>query len=178
MMDAGVLHVASAGNNNQRIGVGTDDNHTLDALQDGWFASGDPRPEFTNYGSNLTPIGHKKFLNPMGIGFTDVGISTTPGQEEYFPVITVGALDDFVQSSSGAKERKAIYSNNGPGIDIWAPADDILAAGSPTSGYQDYVRWDNSSFYDAYFNGTSAASPVVAGVVACFLQRFPSAASD
>ena len=175
MMDAGVLHVASAGNNNQRIGVGTDDNHTLDALQDGWFASGDPRPEFTNYGSNLTPIGHKKFFNPMGIGFTDVGISTTPGQEEYFPVITVGALDDFVQSSSGAKERKAIYSNNGPGIDVWAPADDILAAGSPTSGYQDYVRWDNSSFYDAYFNGTSAAGPVVAGVVACFLQRFPSA---
>ena len=175
MMDAGVLHVASAGNNNQRIGVGTDDNHALDALEDDWFASGDPRPEFTNYGTNLVPLGHKKFMNPMGIGFTDVGISTTPGQEEYFPVITVGALDDYVQYNSGPKERKAQYSNNGPGIDIWAPADDILAAGSPTSGYQDYVRWDNSSFYDAYFNGTSAASPVVAGVVACFLQRFPSA---
>ena len=168
MMDAGVIHIAAAGNNNQKIGVGTDDNHELDAIEDKWFASGDPRPEFTNYGSNLTPIGHKKWMNPMGIGWTSVG------DPLYYPVITVGALDDVVQT--GAKERKVTYSNNGPGIDVWAPADDMLAAGSPTSGYQDYVRY-NSSFYDAYFNGTSAASPVVAGVVACFLQRFPSASS-
>ena len=168
MMDAGVIHIAAAGNNNQKIGVGTDDNHELDAIEDKWFASGDPRPEFTNYGSNLTPIGHKKWMNPMGIGWTSAG------DPLYYPVITVGALDDVVQT--GAKERKVTYSNNGPGIDVWAPADDMLAAGSPTSGYQDYVRY-NSSFYDAYFNGTSAASPVVAGVVACFLQRFPSASS-
>jgi len=168
MMDAGVIHIAAAGNNNQKIGVGTDDNHELDAIEDKWFASGDPRPEFTNYGSNLTPIGHKKWMNPMGIGWTSVG------DPLYYPVITVGALDDVVQT--GAEERKVTYSNNGPGIDVWAPADDMLAAGSPTSGYQDYVRY-NSSFYDAYFNGTSAASPVVAGVVACFLQRFPSASS-
>lgn len=168
MMDAGVIHIAAAGNNNQKIGVGTADNHELDAIEDKWFTSGDPRPEFTNYGSDLTPIGHKKFMNPMGIGWT------SSGDPLYYPVIAVGALDDVVET--GAKERKVTYSNNGPGIDIWAPADDMLAAGSPTTGYEDYVRY-GTSFYDAYFNGTSAASPVVAGVVACFLQRFPSASS-
>ena len=35
----------------------------------------------------------------------------------------------------------------------------------------------NSSFVDRYFNGTSAASPVVAGVVALFLESKPSATS-
>ena len=35
----------------------------------------------------------------------------------------------------------------------------------------------NSDFVDRYFNGTSAASPVVAGVVALFLQSKPSATS-
>jgi hypothetical protein len=171
MMDAGVIHIASAGNNNQRLNNGPGDNHRLDAIEDDWYGSGDPRPEFTNYGVNLVPAGSKEFMNPMGVGYT----STNPAGHEY-PVITVGALDDTVQNSGGARERKAVYSNNGPGIDIWAPADDILAAGSPTSGYQDYVRY-GTSFYDAYFNGTSAAAPVVAGVVACFLQRFPSASS-
>ena len=171
MMDAGVIHIAAAGNNNQRIGFGTDDNHELDAIEDDWYASGDPRPEFTSYGTNLVPAGHKKFMNPMGIGWTSAG------DPEYFPVIAVGALDDQVESFSGAKERKANYSNNGPGIDIWAPADNMLAAGSPTSGYQDYVRY-GTSFYDAFFYGTSAAAPVVTGVVAQFLQRFPSASSQ
>ena len=35
-----------------------------------------------------------------------------------------------------------------------------------------YVRYE-TSFYDAYFNGTSAAAPVVTGVVAQFLQDSP-----
>ena len=45
-------------------------------------------------------------------------------------------------SNLGIEEQKAYYSNKGDGIDIYAPADDMLAAGSPTSGYQDYLIWN------------------------------------
>ena len=39
-----------------------------------------------------------------------------------------------------------------------------------------YSRY-NSDFVDRYFNGTSAASPVVAGIVALFLESKPDATS-
>ena len=176
MMAEGVIHIAAAGNNDQRIGVGTDDPSRLDACMDRWYSSGDPRPEFTNYGQFLTPMGGKEWMNPMGVGYS---ATVDP---DFYPVVAVGALDDYVINSGGIKERKASYSNYGPGIDVWAPADDMLAAGSPTSGYQDYLRYNSFAeygynHYDAYFNGTSAAAPVVTGVVACFLQRYPSASS-
>ena len=191
MMDEGVIHVCAAGNNDQRIGFGTADPSRLDACDDRWFFARDTRPEFTNYGQYMCPMGSKEWMNPMGVGYTvtpiidDTNAELGPvitGYDEFYPVITVGALDDYVTYSSGPKERKVYYSNYGPGIDVWAPADDILAAGSPTSGYQDYYRYNSFTeygynHYDAYFNGTSAASPVVAGVVACYLQRFPSATS-
>jgi hypothetical protein len=190
MMDEGVIHVASAGNNDQRIGVGTADPSRLDACDDRWFFARDTRFEFANYGQYMCPMGSKEWMNPMGVGYTATEIvdDTDPfnpivtGYDEFYPVVTVGALDDFVTYSGGPKERKAYYSNYGPGIDVWAPADDILAAGSPTSGYQDYYRYNSFAeygynHYDAYFNGTSAAAPVVAGLLACYLQRFPSADS-
>ena len=40
-----------------------------------------------------------------------------------------------------------------------------------------YPRY-NSNFVDQYMNGTSAASPVTAGVIALFLETNPSATSD
>ena len=178
LMDAGVIYVAAAGNNDQYVGVGSTNPHRLNACEDRWFAVGDPRTEFTNYGNDLCPTSHRDWMNPQGIGF-DATVDP-----EFHPVINVGAIDDYPvwASNLGIEEQKAYYSNKGDGIDIYAPADDMLAAGSPTSGYQDYLIWDTSakygaSFYDAYFNGTSAASPVVAGLVACYMQRFPTADS-
>ena len=47
-------------------------------------------------------------------------------------------MDDFV--GADLAERKASYSNNGFGIDVWAPADETLSAG--TNGvvsYEDFV---------------------------------------
>ena len=82
--------------------------------------------------------------------------------------------------------HKASYSNNGPGIDVWAPADETLSAGTNgVSSYEDFARpddgisytnnTDGSDYFDANFNGTSAAAPVVTGLIALYLETNPTA---
>ena len=175
LMDSGVIYVSAAGNNDQYVGVGSTNPHRFNGCQDRWFNVNDPRTEFTG-GFAMCPTSHRDWMNPQGIGF-DATVDP-----EFHPVINVGAMDDYPVwgSNLGIEEQKATYSNKGDGIDVYAPADDTLAAGSPPSGYSDYLRWNvfaeyGANFYDAYFNGTSAAAPVVAGLVACYMQRFPAA---
>jgi hypothetical protein len=157
MMNAGVLYVAAAGNNNQRLGIGAADPDRLNYLSDNGFGVGDPRPEF---GGILTPCNHRDWMIPQGCGFDSA--------TDFHPVVCVGAMDEFIESD--LSERKADYSNNGPGIDVWAPADETLAAGSNgVFSYTDFVRYDNGNFYDCWFNGTSAAAPVACGVIALYV---------
>jgi subtilisin family serine protease len=161
MIAEGVIYVAAAGNNNQRLGIGATDIDRNNYMEDEYFAAGDSR-----FGGLNCPCNHRDWMNPQGIGF-DSG-------NDFHPVICVGAMDEFINTNSS--ERKASYSNNGPGIDVWAPADETLSAGTNSvTGYTDYQRYDDSRFYDCYFNGTSAAAPVVTGVIALYLQSNPAA---
>jgi hypothetical protein len=163
MMAEGVIYVAAAGNYNQRLGIGVNDPDRFNYMSDTLFSVGDPR-----FGGINCPCNHRDWMNPHGIGFDSTN--------DFHPVICVGAMDDTVNSDYS--ERKAFYSNNGPGIDVWAPADETLAPGTNSvSGYEDYQRYDDTRFYDCYFNGTSAAAPVVAGLVAVYLQTNPKATS-
>ena len=165
LIEAGVIYVAAAGNNNQRLGVGADDPDRLNYMDDDWFSSGDPRTEFPG---NACPCNHRDWMNPQGIGFDS--------SADFHPVICVGAMDEFILTDYS--ERKASYSNNGPGIDVWAPADETLAPGTNgVSSYEDYERYDDSRFYDTNFNGTSAAAPVASGVIALYMQMNPGATS-
>ena len=172
MVNAGVIYVTSAGNSNQRLGLGLSDPHLNDYLTT--LNSSDSRTGIPGYNvAGTVPSGHRNYIHPANIGYN----TTT----DYHPAVCVGAMDDFIESNY--QERKASYSNNGPGVDVWAPADETLSAGMrAANGDQlgteiNFSRY-NSDFVDRYFNGTSAASPVVAGVVALFLQSKPSATSS
>jgi len=162
-MDAGVIYVAAAGNNNQRLGIGAADPDRLNYMSDAYFGSTDPRAEFP---AGTVPCNHRDWMNPQGIGF-DSG-------SDFHPVICVGAMDEFILTDY--KERQAYYSNNGPGIDLWAPADETI--GATANGLnQNYQRWDDTRFYDRSFNGTSAAAPVAAGLIALYMESFPTSTS-
>lgn len=165
LMSEGVIYVAAAGNNNQRLGIGANDPDRLNYMDDDYFNVGDPRSEFPGV---ACPCNHRDWMNPQGIGFDSAN--------DFHPVICVGAMDEFINSDYS--ERKASYSNNGPGIDVWAPADETLAPGTNgANGYTDYQRYDDNRFYDCLFNGTSAAAPVVTGLIALYLESNPGATS-
>ena len=79
-------------------------------------------------------------------------------------VISVGAVGNTVN------ETKATFSNNGPGIDIFAPGVAIMS--SVNNGGVADPR--NSSFQLQKYQGTSMASPQVCGLLACVLEVYPN----
>lgn len=73
--------------------------------------------------------------------------------------LTVGATD--------ADDHPAVFSNFGPSVGIWAPGTGILAA-----------DWTRAAGGLKLSNGTSMASPIVAGAAALYLQRHPPTAEE
>lgn len=83
--------------------------------------------------------------------------------------------------------RSVDYSTRGTYIDYWAPADSTLAArgasiaidNAGSNGSFSITRNDpkpssfssSQAYLDGFMNGTSAAAPVAAGVIACHLQQ-------
>lgn len=144
---AGCIVVTSAGNQNQKFADETDVDFN------NWYNSS------TNYINRC---------NGVSRGFTG-------NHERKKGTIRVGALDCAVEpadSKQGATPyaiRRVCYSNSGPMINVWAPAEMTMAAGY-YGAYEDYQRQDNSNFYDTWFNGTSSASPNACSVIALYLE--------
>ena len=129
LIDAGVIFVASAGNSGQQQ---VSPNH----------------PNFNNFISNsdnadVDDFSYSEFGRPTKGTTNRRGFPNHIGQTSAYeyPAIAVGALDDVF--SSDGRERKVDYSNMGNSVDIYAPADGILAATVGSYG-TDVTRYDNT----------------------------------
>ncbi len=89
--------------------------------------------------------------------------SVADGGDYDLPAICVGSVD------SVSTDQKVLYSDCGPGVDIWAPGTNIISA--LPSGVTDPR---NASYYLGKYSGTSMASPQVCGVLACALETYPN----
>ena len=89
--------------------------------------------------------------------------------------IKVGNLDNFLMypSQRGGREQTNWLSNRGPGVNVWAAGSNILGSVYSSDPWQVADDPRDSSYKLSYYYGTSMASPQVAGVLACMLQKYP-----
>jgi subtilisin family serine protease len=87
--------------------------------------------------------------------------------------IKVGNIDSASYDIN--TDQKAISSETGPGVDIYAPGTAIMGACSNTNSFTTGEYDWNAAYRQMNISGTSMASPQVAGVAALLLQINPKA---
>ena len=173
MLDAGVIFLSAAGNNNQKQVLPTHPDY------DNYHGSSSTYALSTaEYNGRMT---HRPGF-PSSIGYVSDYMGTGQGGYRTF---NIGALDSNMSSTS--YERKASYSNMGEGIDCYAIGADSLSATDDNTTtrynrYDAYYRIDSNynivtsggtqsdDSQDREFGGTSSACPVTCGIMATKLQ--------
>lgn len=88
--------------------------------------------------------------------------------------LIVGNID--ISLSTLGLDRKALTSECGPGVDMWAPGTNIVSSYLSGTIYNPLnVYQFDPNFKQDILSGTSMASPQVAGVGALILQLYPTA---
>lgn len=155
MINAGIIICAAAGNDSKKIDIPASDGGT-----------GDYNNYYTSSSADWFPVGAPIYY------MRGTSPGSTPG------VICVGSIGLFqINNTNYSNEYKAQYSNNGPRIDIWSPGTYIWSAISNSNelGVSLTQYPDNQIFLVGEENGTSQASPQVAGMCAQLLQVYPQA---
>lgn len=147
-IDEGIIFVGAAGNGRWKHDVpgGTDWNNTFEMS--------------TRYpGSVSSPYYYMRGTSPTANDNTISGSYDIPN-------ICVGAVDSI------QIDQKVLFSDCGPGVDMWAPGTAIISA---LPSYASSIADPRSgSHFIGKFNGTSMASPQVCGVIACALEIYPN----
>lgn len=112
---------------------------------------------------------------PGGLDY-DNSFTTSGGSTRYYHrgatptnlpgVVTVGAI------RASSTEYKAVFSCCGPGVSVYAPGENIQSSvpvGSELDTSSATFHEDSLSFKVRKLNGTSMASPQVAGILACLV---------
>ena len=178
MVNAGIIVVASAGNSNQRI---------YDTNESGWdngywyyFDASNTQNYGTNekiwvsndtvtYDPSTSPrtdiVGHE--------GKTCYYQATNRGQSPSNAWIEEGTSTrhDISVQAHQSNKNKSSYSNYGTPLRTWAPGDYIMSA-YINSGSA--VQLGSTGYYFNKLNGTSMASPQVAGILATWLGKDPT----
>lgn len=137
-----------------------------------------------NYDKSVFPLIQVGDVIPIGYGDVLSDIFQSAGNAEAaFQLLSSSSDTRILNNSntlysaiSGPFFVKSYYSNFGPDVDIYAPGNGTWAAHSNqtlgnTSLYPIISSTSNNAF--RFFNGTSAACPIVAGMLATFLSEFP-----
>lgn len=84
----------------------------------------------------------------------------------------VGAVSSLTQ---GMMDRKASYSNAGPGVNIYAAGSQIMSCTSQVNvNNSDYPYFQNITYKQELLSGTSMSNPQIAGMAALLLQMHPN----
>jgi plastocyanin/subtilisin family serine protease len=108
-----------------------------------------------------------------------IGVGTFPYNRGAWPITPDSGAICVGSVSKQADFRRSTYTQFGPGIDIFAPGDNILSAFG-NGGTNDIKYTQGSGNYFYYISGTSMASPQVAGVISCLAtgkERFTQASA-
>lgn len=166
LIDSGVIFIVASGNSNQKQ-VKSDhpdyDNY-ITATDGGSLQNSN----FQEFGVNVFGTTNRRGFPQQGGKYTDAD-----GEIKY-KTINVGALDDDFNTGL---ESKVGYSDRGNDISIYAPADGVLSANKnytnegPRPDTYDELTFNSGVAYDCAFGGTSAACPVVCGLIATVLEH-------
>ena len=182
MVNAGIVVVCSAGNDNERV---------YDSTESGWnsgywyfFDSGNDmgygvnekiyKEDASAYDPNVYGTGPRTGIagaTPAGsFGNTIYFQATNNGQSPSNAWIENGTTTrhDISVQAHQSNKSKSSYSNYGTPLRTWAPGDYIMSS-YINSGSA--VQLGSTGYYYNKLNGTSMASPQIAGMLALMLEK-------
>lgn len=109
-----------------------------------------------------------------GQDYDNIVKQTGQTAEYYHRGSSPGAIDNVLcvgNVDATILEQKAISSNCGPRINVYAPGTNVVSSVHNNGGGVDDSR--NANYNIIKYNGTSMAAPNVAGVLACIAEQWP-----